>query len=190
MAAQTRYRLDRVTAEAGETRASNWTFGGEPMSGTEQTYAVRDANFQSRNEWEFLVRIPSGRDGRIEVRPRTTPNAKVWAELPDRSLTFSRATLGGARGKWYCKVALADPTGERSRDVVRGDERNEHQHVGRVRPTRASPHQPIGEQRAEHRRHHHRDKRDLDAGDQRVAQRRGLEELLVPAQAETLEVLE
>jgi hypothetical protein len=125
MAAQTRYRLDRVTAEAAEKRASNWTFGGEPMSGTEQTYTVRDANFKSRNEWEFLVRIPSGRDGRIEVRPRTTPNAKVWAELPDRSLTFSRATLGGARGKWYCKVALADPTGERSRDVVRGDERNE-----------------------------------------------------------------
>jgi hypothetical protein len=125
MARRTRYRLDKVTAEAGEQRAANWTFGGDPMSGTERTYAVRDANFPSRNEWEFVVRTPTGRDARIEVRPRTTPNAKVWAELPDRSLNFQRATKGEARGKWYCKVALADPTGQRSRDVVRGDERSE-----------------------------------------------------------------
>jgi hypothetical protein len=50
---------------------------------------------------------------------------KVWAELPDRSLTFLRATKGEARGKWYCKVALADPTGVKSRDVIRADERSE-----------------------------------------------------------------
>jgi hypothetical protein len=125
MAPRKRYRLDRVMVEPGEQRASTWTFGGDPMSGTEQTYTVRDTNFQSRNDWEFMVRIPNVRDGRIEVRPRTTPNVKVWAELPDRSLTFSRATIGDARGKWYCKVALADPTGERSRDVVRSDERGE-----------------------------------------------------------------
>jgi hypothetical protein len=93
------------------------------MSGVEQTYAVRDENFTSRNEWEFVVRIPRERDERIEVRPRTTPNVKVWAELPDRSLTFSRATKGTARGKWYCQVALADPTGTKSRDIVRGDQR-------------------------------------------------------------------
>jgi hypothetical protein len=116
--------LDQVTVEAGERRASAWTFGGEPMSGTEQAYSVRDGNFPARNEWDFVVRTPSGRDVRVEVRPRTTPNVKVWAELPDRSLTFSRATKGEARGKWYCKVALADPTGRRSRDVVRGDERD------------------------------------------------------------------
>ena len=125
MAPRTRYRLDRVMVEPGERRASTWTFGGEPMSGTEQIYTVRDGNFPSRNEWEFIVRIPSSRDGRIEVRPRTTPNVKVWAELPDRSVTFSRATKGEARGKWYGKVALADPTGAKSRDVVRGDERSE-----------------------------------------------------------------
>jgi hypothetical protein len=125
MAPRTRYRLDRVTAAPGEERASTWTFGGRPMSGVEQSYAVRDENFPSRNQWEFVVRIPKGRDERIEVRPRTTPNVKVWAELPDRSLNFSRATIGEARGKWYCKVALADPTGERSRDVIRSDERGE-----------------------------------------------------------------
>lgn len=125
MARRTRYRLDRVNIKAGEERASTWTFGGQAISGTERTYSVRDDNFPSRNQWEFVVRTPSGRDGRVEVRPRTTPNVKVWAELPDRSLTFLRATIGEARGKWYCKVALADPTGEKSRDVVRGDERGD-----------------------------------------------------------------
>jgi hypothetical protein len=94
MAPRKRYRLDSVAVEPGEQRVSTWTFGGKPVSGTEQAYTVRDANFQSRNEWEFLMRIPNVRDGRIEVRPRTTPNVKVWAELPDRSLNFSRATLG------------------------------------------------------------------------------------------------
>jgi len=123
MAPRTRYQLDRVTMVPGEQRASTLTFVGEPMSGTEQAYSVKDGNFPARNLWEFVVRTPSGRDGRVEVRPRTTPNVKVWAELPDRSLTFSRATKGEARGKWYCKVALADPTGAKSRDVVRGDER-------------------------------------------------------------------
>jgi hypothetical protein len=123
MAPRRRYRLDRVAVEPGEQRASTWTFGGRPVSGTEQAYSVLDGNFRSRNEWAFVVRLPKERDGRIEVRPRVTPNVKVWAELPDRSITFSRATKGGARGKWYCQVALADPTGARSRDIVRGDER-------------------------------------------------------------------
>lgn len=125
MARRRRYRLDRVTVWPGEQRASTWTFGGKPMSGIEQIYAVRDENFPSRNEWEFLIRVPREREERIEVRPRTTPNVKVWAELPDRSLTFARATKGEARGKWYCQVALADPTGARSRDIVRADERSE-----------------------------------------------------------------
>jgi hypothetical protein len=125
MTRRTRYQLDRVTVWPGEARPSTWTFGGKPMSGLEQTYAVRDENFTSRNEWEFVVRIPKDRDERIEVRPRMTPNVKVWAELPDRSLTFARATKRTARGKLYCQVALADPTGARSRDIVRADERGE-----------------------------------------------------------------
>ncbi|MFL5402442.1 MAG: hypothetical protein ACJ8BF_06455 [Gemmatimonadales bacterium] len=125
MAPRTRYRLDRVTVVPGEQRASTWTFGGSPVSGMEQSYVVEDGNFSARNRWEFVVRLPKSPGERIEVRPRTTPNVKVWAELPDRSLTFSRATKGAARGKWYCQVALADPTGVRSRSIVRGSERGE-----------------------------------------------------------------
>jgi hypothetical protein len=123
MAPRRRYQLDRVTIEAGESRPATWTFGGDAVSGTEQAYAVMDGNFSSRNTWEFMVRIPKARAGRLEVRPRTTPNLKVWAELTDRSLTFSRATRGEARGRWYCQVALADPTGSRTKDVVKGEER-------------------------------------------------------------------
>lgn len=123
MAPRKHYRMDKVTVQPGEQRAATWTFAGEAVSGIEHSYAVIDGNFDGRNLWEFIVRVPSGRGGRVEIRPRSTPGQKVWAELPDRSLTFTRATLGDARGKWYCPVALADPTGERSRDVVRGDER-------------------------------------------------------------------
>jgi hypothetical protein len=125
MSRRTRYELDRVIVWPGEQRASTWTFGGQTISGVEQGYAVRDENLPSRNEWEFVVRTPSGRNERVEVRPRSTPNVKVWAELTDRSLTFSRATKGDAKGKWYCQVALADPTGARSRDIVRADQRDE-----------------------------------------------------------------
>ena len=128
MASRKRYRLDRVQVEAGERRTASWTFPGArrrtKVSGTEQSYAVTDGNFPANNRWELLVRVPQGRGDRVEVRPRTTPNLKVWAELPDRSLMFTRATLGDAKGKWYSKVVLADPTGGRTKDVVRGEERH------------------------------------------------------------------
>jgi hypothetical protein len=125
MASRKRYQLDRVTVQAGEARSATWTFAGEAISGTEQSYGVTDGNFANRNGWEFVVRVPKAKGQRVEVRPRTTPNLKVWAELTDRSLTFVRATKGEARGRWYCQVALADPTGARTKDVVRGEERNE-----------------------------------------------------------------
>ena len=124
MASRKRYQLDRVTVEPGDSRPATWTFAGDAISGTELSYAVTDGNFAARNAWEFMVRVPKARGGRLEVRPRTTPNLKVWAELTDRSLTFARATKGEARGRWYCQVALADPKGERTKDVVKGDERH------------------------------------------------------------------
>jgi hypothetical protein len=129
MASRKRYQLDRVTIQPSESRSASWTFPGkgqrEAIFGTELSYAVTDGNFASRNEWEFLVRVPKMKDQPVEVRPRTTPNLKVWADLTNRSLIFARATKGEGRGRWYCKVALADPTGERTKDVVRGEERNE-----------------------------------------------------------------
>jgi hypothetical protein len=129
MASRKRYRLDRVAVGPGEARAATWTFAGAggrtPVSGTEHLYAVIDGNFPTRNVWEFLVRTPGAASEPVEVRPRITPNLKVWAELPNRSLTFPRATKGDARGKRYCKVNLADPSGERTKDGIRGDQRDQ-----------------------------------------------------------------
>ena len=125
MKSRKRYQLAKVMVEEGASRPATWTFAGRAMRGTEHTYDVTDGNFASRNRWEFIVRVPRERGGRIEVRPRTTPTVKAWEELPDRSLTFSRATRGPARGKSYCQVALADATGRKSKDVVRADERHE-----------------------------------------------------------------
>ena len=124
MARMKSYRLDRVMVEAGEAFPAQWTFAGTSMSGTEQWYGVTDGNFPTRNRWEFVLRLPKAAGERIEVRPRSTPKLKVWEELTDRSLTFMRATMPAARGKRYCQVALADPTGQKTKDVIRTDERD------------------------------------------------------------------
>jgi len=124
MAKMKNYRLDRVMVEQGEAFPAQWTFAGTSMSGTEQWYGVTDGNFPTRNKWEFVLRLPKAAGERIEVRPRSTPKLKVWEELTDRSLTFMRATMPAARGKRYCQVALADPTGQKTKDVIRTDERH------------------------------------------------------------------
>jgi hypothetical protein len=128
MPSRARYRLDRVEVAPLGSRPATWTFAGEAVRGTEHTYVVIDRNFTTRNNWEFLVRVPEDAKGRIEVRPRTTPPQQVWEELTDRSLTFVPATRGPARGRWYCQVALADATGERSRTIVRHSERDRLPH--------------------------------------------------------------
>ena len=125
MARMRNYRLDRVLVEQGEAHAAQWTFAGESVSGTEQWYGVTDGNFPARNAWEFVVRLPKVKGERIEVRPRATPKVKAWTELTDRSLTFMRATMPTARGKRYCQVALADASGEKTKDVVRTGERDQ-----------------------------------------------------------------
>jgi hypothetical protein len=123
-----RYKLDRVRVAPLDSRPTSWAFAGTPIRGTELSYSVIDTNLSSRNQWEFILRIPADPKGRIEVRPRTTPHIKAWAELPDRSLTFSLATRGAARGRWYCQVALADAAGLRSKAVVSTSRRGELPH--------------------------------------------------------------
>lgn len=124
MASRRRYRLDRVEVAPIGSRPAAWTFAGDAVRGTEWSYVAIDHNFNSNNNWEFLVRVPKESKGRIEVRPRTAPAHRVWEELTDRSLTFTPATRGAARGRWYCPVALADPTGEYSRRVAQHDQRH------------------------------------------------------------------
>ena len=122
--ARKRYSFDKLDIASGDARKATWTFAGEQVTGVEIAYAVTDHNFATRNEWEFIVRVPRARGARVEVRPRTAPNMKAWAELPDRSLTFSRSTRPPHLGTYYCPVALADVTGGRSRIVVRSEQRH------------------------------------------------------------------
>ena len=150
MPKRTRYRLDRVEVFPVDARPASWTFAGGAVRGTEHVYLVNDTNVDARRrQYEFIVRVPDERNGRVEVRPRTVPNVTALAELPDRSLTFMRATLGASKGKWYCQVALADATGEKSKAVVRGDQRDalpawfreleaHFRTKARVRPTRGT----------------------------------------------------
>ena len=114
-----KYQSAKLQIIGSTERPATWTFTREPVSGTEFTYAVVDGNFRSRNVWEFTIRVPTGRDERIEVRPRLTPSLAAWAGLERRSLTFTRARKTAYRGWVYCQIALADPTGERTKDVVK-----------------------------------------------------------------------
>lgn len=136
MASRKRYRLDQVTVEPGEVRKAKWSFfkGGRqaPVRGTEHVYGVTDGNLAGKNRWEFVARVPDDSDGRVEIRPLSTPPLQTWKALTYRSLQFQKATKGEARGKRYCKVALAvppagraseDPRGNRTKHMVRGDQR-------------------------------------------------------------------
>ena len=119
-----RYQLERVTAELKVDRRTRWKIREEPpVAGTEYVYDVTDKNFPRSNTWEFLVRVPAARSASIEVRPSLVPNVRTWAGLDRRALMFERATRGRYRGACYCKVALADPSGERTRLIARVDEK-------------------------------------------------------------------
>lgn len=120
-----RYRIEKLDITLAAERPASWTFARDTVSGTEFAYVVRDRNFSGRNSWEFVVRVPKDRNGRIEVRPRSVPNLRVWAGLERRSLTFAQARRQGYHSWYYCQVALADPTGERTKDVIRGHERHD-----------------------------------------------------------------
>jgi hypothetical protein len=120
-----RYRLEKVDAELKSERRSRWKIREEPLvRGIEYVYDVIDGNYAQRNAWEFLVRVPAARGGSIEVRPSVVPNVRAWAGLDRRALMFERVTIGRHRGDCYCKVAIADPSGERTRLIARVDEKD------------------------------------------------------------------
>jgi hypothetical protein len=121
---QRRYRIERVKAQLTTERRSRWKIRTNPLvSGIEHVYRVTDENFSRHNSWEFVVRVPKARGGSIEVRPTVVPKVRAWAGTDRRALMFERVTKGRSRGECYCKVALADPTGERTRLIARVDEK-------------------------------------------------------------------
>jgi hypothetical protein len=120
-----RYRLERVVAALKSERRSRWKIREEPLvRGVEYVYDVTDCNYAQRNAWEFLVRVPAARGGSIEVRPSLVPNVRAWDGLDRRAIMFERVTIGRNRGDCYCKVAIADASGERTRLIARVDEKD------------------------------------------------------------------
>lgn len=120
-----RYRVDQLAISRSGQRPALWTFGRDTVKGVECTYLVTDQNFPTRNTWEFIVRVPEDAHDRIEVRPRSVPNLRAWAGLERRSLTFTQARRANYRGWYYCQIALADPTGSKTKDVVRRSQRHD-----------------------------------------------------------------
>jgi hypothetical protein len=121
---QGRYRLDRVNIELKSDRPARWKIREEPLvRGTEYVYGVTDGNYAQRNGWEFLVRVPKKKGSSIEVRPSLVPPVKVWNGMDRRAMMFERIRRGRNVGDCYCKVALADPTGEHTRLIARVDEK-------------------------------------------------------------------
>lgn len=118
------YKMKRVDAELTGEIPSTWTFAGRTVRGIEHQYDVIDRNHVSRNRWGFVIRVPRDPYGRIEVRPVKTPNDSTYAGLDRRSITFMRATRPNYTGFRYCQLALADPTGNASRVIVRGSEKS------------------------------------------------------------------
>jgi hypothetical protein len=118
-----RYQLDRVEVGNPELRQAAWDLFRHPVRGTEYRYPVTDASQRTRQQWEFVVRVPDDPRAPVEVRPVRVPNDKVLAQLDRRSLTFSRATKPGYTRFRYCQLSLSVPGGRRTRDVVhRGEE--------------------------------------------------------------------
>ncbi len=122
--ARRRYRFDKVDIASSGERSASWGFAGSAVTGTEHAFVVTDGNYRQRNHWEFVARVPKEAGGRIEVRPALLPNDRAWADLDRRSLTFNRATKSRYRGLRYCQVALADPSGRRTKDVVHRGEKD------------------------------------------------------------------
>ena len=121
---QGRYRLERVNLTLKTDRPARWRIREEPLvRGTEFIYEVFDENYAQRNEWEFLVRVPQKKGSSIEVRPSCVPAVKAWTGMDRRALMFERIRRGRNVGDCYCKVALADPAGERTRLIARVDEK-------------------------------------------------------------------
>lgn len=61
------------------------------------------------------------KDNYINVRPVAVPNRNVWAELDRRAISFQRATIGRHLAKVYAKLAIADVQGEKTRRVLKKD---------------------------------------------------------------------
>ncbi|HEV2359320.1 MAG TPA: hypothetical protein VGZ23_17145 [bacterium] len=113
-----RYQSARVEVGFAEDRRAGWDWLRKSVTGHEFIYGVLDRNFDRLNSWTFIVQVPKDGLTPVIVRPRDVPPRRTWAAMDRKSIAFMRATKHPYRGRLYCKVSLADPTGRRTKSVV------------------------------------------------------------------------
>jgi hypothetical protein len=117
------YEALNVEVSLQEERRSSWKWNGRTIRGSEFIYEAVDRNFDRLNHWTFSLRVPQD-GGQIVVQPQSVPGKKVFAELERRSVVFIKATKNPHKTRLYCKVNLADPTGEKNRLSTKRGERS------------------------------------------------------------------
>jgi hypothetical protein len=118
------YKTKKLQIERqGEGRTATWRFAGRTVRGTEYLYSVKDDNFSSLNRWTFAAQVPRKAYGDIVVRPVGVPSKKVWAGLDRKAVVLVRARKNPYKSRAYCKVNLADPSGDRTKKGTRRGDR-------------------------------------------------------------------
>lgn len=124
MGRRRRFDPQRVAVSRTQELRSAWRSpGGGPVLGTAHLYDVTDGNFDRLNRWIFSVRVPRGKPGRVIVSPLIAPGKTTWAGIERRSVVFVPATRRPYRGFMYCKLNVADPSGERTKIGIRRGEK-------------------------------------------------------------------
>jgi hypothetical protein len=123
MAKKHRYHPLKVNVTLERDQRSSWKWDERTIQGTEHVYNVDDGNFDRLKRWQFAVRVPK-ENGQIIVQPVNVPGKAAFAGLQRRSITFQKATKHPFRSKRYCKLNLADPTGEKNRRSTRRGQRD------------------------------------------------------------------
>ena len=114
------FKTDLVAVAFDGSRNAVNDFQGSKTR-NEHTFEAVDRNFPSRNGWKFAVFVPKDwRKGTyVSVRPLVTPNRKVWSGLDRRSVQFAPCTKLSHRRKCYGIVAVSDPSGAKTRVILR-----------------------------------------------------------------------
>ena len=105
----------------------SWRMAKMPVNGTVFAYTVVDRNIPPDNSWTFYVLVPDSdeEDENIIVRPEAAPYRHALVPVERRAITFSPGDEPGFMDKVYCKVFLADPTGNKTKIGVRYENRDQ-----------------------------------------------------------------
>lgn len=118
-----RLRLDRLSIKAAGKRRGVWTWKRRAVVGTEAVYTVMDGNYDRLNTWKMVIQVPKAK-GPVIVRVLEGPGKAAWAGIERKSMVFNRATLPAYRKYLYCKATLADPSGVKTKLLLRRGERD------------------------------------------------------------------